>query len=239
MKFRPWGLAACLLVGCSPTYRTADVAKAIRAGDNAYVEKALRADPRGKLDDDGQINLLEVAAEVGNRRAVEAILRHGAYPNGSWRNWWKIPLKSAVRTGDVDVVRLLLEYGADPTRCGALGGIQKDKNGETIAKLLLAAGADPNGPGEYGASCLLDAAMREDSWPAQKYLEAGANPNVVGNNGVTPLHLAAQYGRLETVKLLVKHGANKAAKDDSGKTPLDLAGDLVGLLKRYGGKHGG
>jgi ankyrin repeat protein len=103
-----------------------------------------------------------------------------------------------------------------------------------IVRLLLDHGADVNGgdPSERGPAILIEAAQAGDSKIVKLLLEHGANPNARGgtfggSKGVfhqTPLLVAISGGfigneRFEVVKMLLKSGADPNA-EVNGMTPL-------------------
>jgi ankyrin repeat protein len=121
------------------------------------------------------------------------------------------PLMRAARFGDVEVMRVLLDAGADPALT------QKDKT--TV--LMLAAGAG----WRTGETILggLDYGAESDAIEAVKLcLERGADVNVTDEDGLTALHHAVPRGA-GVVQLLVDHGASIETKDKRGRTPLDVA----------------
>lgn len=113
-------------------------------------------------------------------------------------------LMRAVRSLDVDAIRLLLEAGADPNLTQANG---------THVLSFLAGGR--GGPGDA------DAPRVEEVF--RLLVSAGADVNAVGQGGETPLHRAARQGNAALAALLVEHGARTDARDDSGRSPLDVA----------------
>ena len=120
------------------------------------------------------------------------------------------PFFMAARGGDVELMRLLVELGADP----------KLPNEDGTTPLMAAAGVGTHSPGE-------DAGAPPEALEAVKLaLELGNDVNVVDKNGNTAMHGAAFKQLPEVVKLLAAHGAdinvwNK--KNVSGWTPLRIA----------------
>jgi len=77
-----------------------------------------------------------------------------------------------------------------------------------VVKLLLEHGADPNVKNRDGKTPLHNAASEGHLEVVKLLLERGADPNVKDDDGNTPLHNAAWRGHLEVVKLLLEHGAD-------------------------------
>ena len=86
-------------------------------------------------------------------------------------------------------------------------------------RLLLAKGAQPDIPNDFGKTPLMYAAQYNQLESARLLLEAGANPNAVtvhpsdtcgyslGTTNVTALDYAARYASADVIKLLLAHGA--------------------------------
>ena len=93
-----------------------------------------------------------------------------------------------------------------------------------IVRLLLQAGADPNITHLEAGSTPLDyAAVKNEPEIAQLLLDRGANVRAVNRSGSTALHLAAARGYTAVARLLLDHGASIQALDGSGSTPLEEA----------------
>lgn len=103
-----------------------------------------------------------------------------------------------------------------------------------IARLLLAAGADPNaatnhrrsGPLHYAA----DGYVIDPAWDAKRQvkmirclLDAGADVNAPDKNGATPLHRAVRTRCAAAVECLLEAGADPTLKNKPGSTPFHLA----------------
>jgi hypothetical protein len=88
------------------------------------------------------------AAEQGDLAKVRALLAEGANPDTRHREWGFTALHSAAGTGNVELVELLLENGANvntPDVTGATPLHEAAKRGHLkAAELLLAHGADVN-----------------------------------------------------------------------------------------------
>lgn len=110
-------------------------------------------------------------------------------------------LHIAIKRNDMESLKLLLEYGADPNvldlGCCSPLHWAATKNNLVAVKLLLDTKADPN---------LKDLAKS------------------------TALHEAVRKKNYEIVKLLLKYGASPNIEDISGTTPFDLVADDQQLL---------
>jgi hypothetical protein len=109
-------------------------------------------------------------------------------------------LKSAARNGRLEVVRLLIERGADV----------RHRNAEGFTALHCALGGPSSGQ-EHQMKCV------------QLLLEHGAEVNATDNSGGTPLMDAACFGAVASAKLLLKAGADAGIKDQNGRTARNLA----------------
>jgi uncharacterized protein len=120
------------------------------------------------------------------------------------------PFFMAARGGDTELMRLLVELGADPLL----------PNADGTTPLMAAAGVGTHSPGE-------DAGSPPEALEAVKLaLELGNDVNVVDKNGNTAMHGAAFKQLPDVVRLLDAKGANVATwnkKNVSGWTPLRIA----------------
>jgi len=121
------------------------------------------------------------------------------------------PIKNAAAMGHIDIVKLLLEYGADPNLPEE--GIAPDGhalhsavcNGHVeIVKLLLQHGAYPNVDVESSADTLL-AAIRNNDQPMVDLL--------CSHGAASKLHLLAYYGDVKTAAAMLT--ANPALANDT------------------------
>ena len=150
-------------------------------------------------------------------------------------------LMFASNAGHLEVVRLLLEYGANPNiqnEYQLTPLIDASEKGHLeIVRLLLENGADPNRRLHNEDTPLIIASRIGHLEIVRLLLEYGANPNLKNKYGNTPLMLASQKGLLEMVRLLLEHGADPTIKDKYGFFALMYAlkqgnNDIVDLLRR-------
>lgn len=92
-----------------------------------------------------------------------------------------------------------------------------------VVKLLLDHGADPEIRDESEEKSALSYAVEVDCVKcAELLIKKGADPNDNGD-GYTPLMRAARYGQYNMVRTLIKYGADINAKDEEGRTALSWA----------------
>ena len=141
------------------------------------------------------------------------------------------PLLDAARRGEVEVVRSLLDGGADvnAARGDGLTALHAaaERGHLDVAKLLISAGAELDAGTRIGRYTPLHLAGRGGHGRVVGALvEAGADVNATtSNTGVTPVHLAAAaVGGETSVATLLDHGADVNAREaSSGQTPLMFA----------------
>jgi ankyrin repeat protein len=172
-----------------------------------------------------------------------SIAKHEA--DVSWEsNSMSAGLFEAIDQQDVNRVAALLSQGADPNTllvesphwrplAAALEEVGWYDGPMEIVRLLLQAGADPNGwDGEHNSTPLHLAMRLNNKEAIQLLLEAGADPNLVSAEGESALSWAVEQGDVEMAKLLLRHGAGKtinAFGPPCGYTPLDFAARKLSL----------
>ncbi|KAI8944701.1 ankyrin repeat-containing domain protein [Xylaria longipes] len=136
------------------------------------------------------------------------------------------PLHLASFSGNVGIMKLLLQAGADPElqmKSGWASLHLASYHGHNeVARLLLEEGARIDVLQQDGFSPLSLSAGRGHTQVVKLLLENGAEINEVNNNGWTPLALACRNGHTDIVQLLLENGA-KLNEVDGDRTPLALA----------------
>ena len=117
----------------------------------------------------------------------------------------------AAKAGDLEVMKLLIEHGANAAR------VLKDDS--TVLHAAVGIGV-PNPMGDAA----LDGPSQAQLIESIKFLlYHGADINAADGTGRTPLHGAAAKGTDEIVQYLAERGAKLDAKDKRDRTALDVA----------------
>lgn len=143
------------------------------------------------------------------------------------------PLSLAAARGSVEMLKVLLELGANPNyaipdgdqagRTPLYGAISAQS--PEIVELLLKHGGRSDLSDAYGW-LPVHYAVYYDALPSLVALErSGANLDAPapGKRGETPLMVAAQYAKLDAIKFLLLQGASLQQTDRYGKTAYDYA----------------
>ena len=199
------------------------------------------------------------AVTPGDMQQFRSLLAQGADPNSrqtqiTGRHWMrsfvvdlpdnvgKTALMLAASGGHKEIVRLILEFGADINAVAGFGDtalthVIGDNALDSIVRLLVDRGADVK---LYGFEpALTTAATNCRTSLVRLLLEAGANVNAADQGGYTALMEAADSGCGDVVATLIAADADVNASNNEGITALDLAtkqrrARIVALLKGAG-----
>ncbi|GJQ86694.1 hypothetical protein Trydic_g19789 [Trypoxylus dichotomus] len=134
---------------------------------------------------------LEIAIKNGDDDIVRILLAHKANINVEYEN---TPLRCAITTQNMNIIRMLLQSGADVDYV--------DRSNRTP---------------------LIYAIMTENKDIVQLLLEYKADVNLKSNNGYIPLCVAIETQKLEVIELLLQNDAFIDCVDSCGRTPLVYA----------------
>ena len=130
------------------------------------------------------------------------------------------PLFLAAEVNNLDVIKALVEAGADPLIATERG----------TTPLMMAAGAGTDVQRERVPE------ERSVALETAKFLvERGAEVNAAGQYGWTALHAATYQGMNDVIEYLVSKGAKIDQKDEFGQTPLSIS--LSVLTKDIGARR--
>ena len=219
-----------------------------------WVPKSFYPQPTAiKQDQTTYLELMQALLEAGADPDVR-LERHLWYTSFNHNvlgvdTWGATPFWRAAYGTDVDAMRLLIAYGADPAiptlrppgreNTGNRAEEEdEDKDKEDPSGLpavpVGGQGVHPihaaSGVG-YGLGLAGNAHRHApNGWtPSVKYLieELGADVNMPDYNGFTPLHNAAARGDVELINYLIEMGADVSAVTRKGETTADMANGPV------------
>ena len=183
----------------------------------------------GRLSVEDAVALIEAGADV------EALSEYG-----------DTPLSCQCAAGNLDVVKLLIDSGADVNRpCAGYDGQRPIHFATTvdIVRLLIERGAEVDATDKDRETPLMIQARRcrtpDSSEFAQCFgivellIELGADVNARDENGRCVLEKASAY---EVIKLLIDHGADATAVNNDGQSLLCYREDVrvIDLLAEHG-----
>ena len=254
--------------GADPTIASDAGATPLYAAINAQWSPKSRY-PQQHASQQQKVTYLEV---------MQSLLEAGVDPNVQLQKhlWWMsfnfdllqidtkgaTPFWRAAYGLDVNAMRLLVSYGANPNIATEKVPPRRRPVWDQESKDLSGFPPTPiGGPADhpihaasgigYGQGFPSNAHRYvPDGWMASvKYLieELGANANQRDDEGYTPLHNAASRGDVEMIRYLVEHGADVTAVSRVGQTTADMANgpyqrtqpfpEAVALLESLGSKN--
>lgn len=139
------------------------------------------------------------------------------------------PLMVATIQGKVQVVRALIDRGADleyqeQDKLRTVLIVAAHHGRADCVEEILRRGALINAIDKYEMTALMHASKHGHKDCVAVLLSRGAGPNLTDDHGFTAVHLAAKFGHVPVVIQLFDKGASLEIRDlVEGKTPLHLA----------------
>jgi ankyrin repeat protein len=185
------------------------------------------------LTRDDPLSSLISATLHNDLRAAQLAMERGARPDTR-------VLVLASSAGRVEIVRMLLQNGANPDDAARLAQEGGMVWGDTLWK--YAANPDSTDVRLIPGAPLLAACDGGHIEVVKLLVDKGANLNAKDQNGQTPLMKTAASGQLDIVKILVERGADLTLTDERGDTALSMASKglrskVVDLLKARGARE--
>jgi len=250
-----WLLVAALavtLTAASDPDGTTPLHWAVRANDLAAAQRLLQAGANPDATNRYGVTPLSLAAENASAPMTQALLKAGAHPTDAI-------LMTAARTGNAEIVTMLLARGANANaRESSLGETAlmwaAAENHPEAVRALIEHGSDPNARSEklvypkdrfglegvttilpHGSWTALMYAARQGSLEAARALaESKADLNLADPDGTTALELAILNGHFDTAAMLTEKGADPNIADSTGMAALYAAVDMNTLGEIYG-----
>jgi len=175
----------------------------------------------------GMAQNIHQAIQQGNIDAVRAILAEKPDVLESRNERNLTPLILASLQGHTEIVRCLLEKGADLNATDNEGSnvLHNAAAGghDDIMALFFARGMDVNAKDNRGMTALHFACSRGFLPSARFLISEGADVHAEENNGRTSLFFAAASGNLDLCRLLIENGAHADVQNRFARTPLTYA----------------
>jgi ankyrin repeat protein len=179
-------------------------------GHRAIVELLAKAGARMDWWDPDGKTVLDWAIDEGDEASVRRLVGLGAAVSGEYI----FHLQDASIAGNVELVRLLLELGADVNASDYDRGwtplLYAEHNGHIdVTEVLVGAGAYIDWRGEKDGRSVLDWAIeRDDVASIRRLVGLGATIRKVDGQYWTPLHMACIGGHTRAVRALLELGAD-------------------------------
>lgn len=155
-----------------------------------------------------EVELLDAVAQ-GDLTKVDALLDAGCDPNVAHPQYGNTALSSACFTNRAEVIKRLLQRGADPN-------------------LPITYRSPVDGRIETGVVAMMFSRSLE---AVTMLLESGADPNVHDEDGTTPLMRAVLATPPAAVEALLAAGADAQARNRGGDTAADLVKKRLDWLR--------
>ncbi|KAJ5651018.1 uncharacterized protein N7484_004741 [Penicillium longicatenatum] len=197
---------------------------AVDGGHNELVELLLSRGADIKIPiNTGRVPFY-TAARNGSLELVRLLYEYSPDINVSTQEDQWTPLNVAADLGHFEVVKFLIEKGADISIPNSARWTPVNSAAESghleVVKILVENGADIEVPNTTSMTPLYSAALRNHPQVVEYLLEQGARTDVQHEHGWTPLNCAAEDGFIEVAKMLIDHGADIEIANDTNMTPL-------------------
>ncbi len=170
--------------------------------------------------------ILNKSIKLGDVKRIQTLLESGVDPDVSVDSDDDFPIHEATFIENIEIVRLLLDYGANIDCKDSYGDTVLtcacEGNNIEIVTLLLDYGVNIHGKSNRLA--IHNASRHGHLKIVRLLLDYEADPNAKNNNGETPLHQACDWDNDEVIKLLLEHGADPMIKNNDDFCP-DLPSD--------------
>ena len=217
--------------------KTANEFSLFRKNRISALQEFIKQNPEALLHKDTKTGktLLELTIDNGDASLASLLLQEGAELDLGTNapNWVVIQMQN------LPMLKVLLEYGADPERADSVGVFPVHyavalQNTNALSQ-ILDAGADVDVRDPNYCTALMLAIISDDLDSAKVLLEHGANPDRWDRMGETSLHRAVRRGNLEAIDLLLSYKGNPSVLNFDGLAPIHLAAvkGEIPAIKRF------
>ena len=198
------------------------------SGHLVVVKLLLRQGAEVDVLDAANKTAVELASDNGKAEVAKFIAEYKTDPS----------IRINLRSTTLDTAQVGTNQYATDEEMGSLHAAAEEGNVDLV-KSLLERGADINDRDAYGGTPLYRAAAQGNVEVVDLLIEQGAEVDSPNNQGWTPLHIASQPGHLEAARVLIDHDANVNARQQNHWTPIHFSAindhlELVKLLLECG-----
>ena len=242
---RPRMTQLLIEAGANPNLKSKDGNSAIHlaaiTGKSRVLTELLKGEFNIDLQNANGETPLSSATQADNTADIISILlKAGANPN-RFDNEKLAPIHYVAMSNDMELLDLLIEYGADVNAQAGSGltpviASTTSQDNEEMIRALVDKEAKLETIGELDGqamTALMMASMHTSSKNLKTLLKMGADPNTIAG-GLTALALAVLTDNIRAVELLISHEANPEFKFD-GQSLIELAEnkpEILSLLTR-------
>ena len=200
------------------------------AGEGLSLLDGVIYDPVYRIQPKNSLELAKALLEAGTNVNAQIQKNHLRGPDGTpFGMAGATPLLLAVTSADIEMMKLLYEFGADP-------GINTNAG---ITPLMAAAQVACTGTCAYqnGGNVANKDAIARASNTVKVIIEMGVDVNATSKAGKTAMHIAAFTGSDPVIEFLANHGAEINIRDANGETPWTMASGMalrIGQRGLYG-----
>ena len=186
-------------------------------------DPAVKKDVLTKLS----VEMIRISDQKRKVEMMQAALEAGACPNMRNEDGYSI-LHIAVRSGNLEMVKLLLKYGANPNKMNKttlhlpVDDAVQLKIPE-IVQLLIAYGTNMSHFDEHGNTFIHAIVATGQNELLKFILKWGISTQIVNAEGKTLLHVAIESQNVEACRILLDNYALTDIPDNNGNTPGKLA----------------
>jgi ankyrin repeat protein len=174
------------------------------------------------------VDKISSAIESGKKEKVRRLLADRCNDIDALVDGRQPALHLAMQEQQIDIVKILLDHGADINSIGYHGWtplhIATAIGSLPLTELCLSRGATIVARTETAQTALHKACSSKNVQVLKVLLETGADKEAENQRGMRPVHIAARQNNLDMVRLLVQHyGVNILVADNFGATAADWA----------------
>ncbi|XP_069099881.1 protein phosphatase 1 regulatory inhibitor subunit 16B isoform X1 [Pleurodeles waltl] len=153
---------------------------------------------------------------------IKLLLNHGANVNSKDNELWT-PLHAAATCGHINLVKILIQYGADLLAVNADGNMPYDLCEDESTLDIIETCMAYKGITQEKINKMRAAPEQQMISDIRGLITAGQDLNRTDAQGASLLHIAGANGYIHAAEILLEHGARVDAKDSDNWEPLHAA----------------